>query len=210
MGEMVRANPTLRGAESYLWEFLFDTYATTQASAVRRQADIGERAASLGRLIFEMGNSSHLLTREWWISLWREGHDDTYWQRIAEDAWAKEFGGKVGVHLDPAIPIADLQSLQQGLRSTKEFVDRNVAHLDARSIATRKEPPTPTPPDAPTRRGADLTLNQVHDAIDLTGGLFRKYGNLITAASWGDLTPALQHDWEAVFRIPWIDEDANE
>jgi hypothetical protein len=51
-----------------------------------------------------------------------------------------------------------------------------------------------------------ITLNDVHDAIDLMGRLFQKYGNLLTAASWVDLTPVLQHDWEAVFRVPWIQD----
>jgi hypothetical protein len=41
----------------------------------------------------------------------------------------------------------------------------------------------------------------------LVGELFTKYGNLLTAASWHDLTPTLQHNWEAVFQIPWIEGD---
>jgi hypothetical protein len=44
------------------------------------------------------------------------------------------------------------------------------------------------------RRGSNLTPNEVHDAIDLIARLFRKYGNLLTAASSVDLTPTLQHD----------------
>jgi hypothetical protein len=37
--------------ESYWWEFMFDTYATTQAIAVRRQADRHPDAASLRNLV---------------------------------------------------------------------------------------------------------------------------------------------------------------
>ena len=55
--------------------------------------------------------------------------------------------------------------------------------------------------------GGDLpTLDEVHDAIDLIGELFKKYGHLLTGGGWASLTPVLQHDWEAVFRIPWITE----
>jgi hypothetical protein len=71
-------------------------------------------------------------------------------------------------------------------------------------IPSGEGPPTAAPPDAPTRRGSNLTLSEVHDAIDLIGRLFQRYGNALTAASWVALTPALQHDWETVFRIPWI------
>lgn len=40
--------------ESYWWEFMRDTYATTQAVAVRRQADTHKDVASLGKLIEEV------------------------------------------------------------------------------------------------------------------------------------------------------------
>lgn len=206
MEEIVNGNAGLKGTESYLWEFLFNTYAKTQAIAVRRQADTDDRVASLGRLILEVGETPALLTRDWWLSLWSENDDDPYWQQVAEGAWAEQYAGEAGEHLDPAIPAADLLELREGSRKVKEYVDRSVAHLDARMISSGDGPPTATPPDAPTRRGSELTLNEVHDAIDLIGRLFQKYGNLLTAASWVELTPALQHDWEAVFRIPWIQD----
>jgi hypothetical protein len=206
MEEIVNGNSAVKGTESYLWEFLFNTYAKTQAIAVRRQADTDDQVASLGRLILEVGETPTLLTRDWWLSLWSEDGDgdDPYWQRVAEDAWAEHYAGEVGDHLDPAIAAIDLVELREGSQTVKEYVDRNVAHLDARMISSSDGPPTATPPDAPTRRGSNLTLNEVHDAIDLIGRLFQKYGHLLTAASWAELTPVLQHDWEAVFRIPWI------
>jgi hypothetical protein len=204
MEEIVNSNPALKGTESYLWEFLFNTYSKTQAIAVRRQADTDDQVASLGRLILETGETPELLTRDWWLGLWSKDSDDPYWRRVAEDAWAEQYAGDVGNHLDPAIAAADLRELREGSRKVKEYVDRNVAHLDARMMSSGNGPPTATPPGAPSRRGSNLTLNEVHDAIDLIGRLFRKYGNLLTAASWVDLTPTLQHDWEAVFRTPWI------
>lgn len=204
MEEIVNANPALQATESYLWEFLFNTYAKTQAVAVRRQADTDGQAASLGRLISEVGDTPALLTRDWWRGLWTRNESDPYWERVAENAWAEQYGG--GDHVDPAIPVADLAELCEGSRKVKEYVDRNVAHLDARMIPGGDGPPTATPPDAPTRTGSNLTLNEVHDAIDLIGRLFQKYGNLLTAASWVGLTPTLQHDWEAVFRVPWIQQ----
>jgi len=204
MEAIVNDNPALKGTESYLWEFLFNIYAKTQAVAVRRQADIDDQAASLGRLILEVSETPELLTQSWWLGLWTRSQDDPHWQRVAETAWAEQYAGEVGDHLDPAIPTIDLAELRDRSQKVKDYVDRNVAHLDARMIVSDEEPPTATPPDAPTRRGGNLTLNEVHDAIDLIGRLFQKYGNLLTAASWVELTPVLQHDWEAVFRMPWI------
>ena len=62
MEEIVNGNPALNGTESYLWEFLFNTYAKTQAIAVRRQADTDDQVASLGRLVREVAES-HSETR---------------------------------------------------------------------------------------------------------------------------------------------------
>lgn len=204
MEEIARANPDLNGTPSYLWEFLFDIYAKAQAGAVRRQADTGEQAASLGRLICEMGETPTLLTRDWWLGLWSNSEDDPYWRNVAEKAWSEEFAGGIDDHLDPAIPRADLANLRDGSEKVRRYVDHNVAHLDARTVPNPDGPPTGTPPDAPARKGGELTLNEVHEAIDLIGTLFKKYGSLLTAAAWVELTPALQHDWEAVFRVPWI------
>lgn len=172
MEAIAQANPDLNGTPSYLCEFLFDIYTKAQAEAVRRQADIDDQAASLGRLIYEIGQTPTLLTRDWWLSLWSNNEGDPYWRQVAEKTWADQFGGAVGDCLDSAIPQADL---------------------------------TGAPPEAPTTTGEKLpTLDDVHDAIDLIGDLFKRYGNLPTAAAWVDLTPALQHDWEAVLRVPWI------
>jgi hypothetical protein len=169
---------------------------------------VDPQAASLGRLICEIGEASTVLTQEWWIGLWDgdEGNDP-HWRQRAEMAWADQFGGEVGAHLDPAIPVRDLAELRDGSQKVKDYVDRNVAHLDARMIPAEEGPPTEEPAEAPTRRGDNLTLNEVHDAIDLVGRLFCRYGNLLTAASWVDLTPTIQHDWEAVFRLPWMEDD---
>jgi hypothetical protein len=40
--------------------------------------------------------------------------------------------------------------------------------------------------------------------FDVVGHLFKKYGNLLTAADWVYLEPIPQHDWLAIFRVPWI------
>jgi hypothetical protein len=200
--QITNDNPALNGTESYMWEFMFDTYSRTQASAVRRQADTDPQVVSLGRLISEVAETPELITRDFWLGLWRQD-DDGDLRRLAERGWADQYAGGVGDHLDPAIPGGDLVKLRHGSKRVKEYVDQHVAHMDARTIGGRVEPP-----DAPTKTGGQLpTLSDVHDAIDLIGGLFTKYGNMLTASTWGELTPALQHDWEAVFRVPWIVSD---
>jgi hypothetical protein len=44
----------------------------------------------------------------------------------------------------------------------------------------------------------------VHEAIDVIGDLFTRYHNLLAANSHVELTPAIQHNWKAIFRVPWM------
>jgi hypothetical protein len=206
--EIVEANDRLRGTESYFWEFLFNVYTKDQASAIRRQTEAhDEDVASLARVIFEMRETPTLLTREWWVGLWSEPDDEeewTYWRARAVRGWDEQFGGDVGDHLDPSIPEADLDALLDESKKVRDYVDMHVAHFDARTIRRDGGQPEPEPEDAPTRKGAELpTLDDVHETIDLIGRLFTKYENLLTAATWAELTPTLQHNWEAIFETRW-------
>ena len=74
--------------DSYWWEFMRDTYGTTQAVAVRRQADTHRDAASLGKLIEEIRDDAARITREFWLGLWGKLDDpiDTYWSPQARSA----------------------------------------------------------------------------------------------------------------------------
>lgn len=177
--------------ESYWWEFMRDTYATTQAVAVRRQADTHPDVASLGKLIEEIRDDAGRLTRDFWLGLWSFEDDRFGLKRaMAEKAWEDHYGGSVGTHLDPAIPTADLDVLTTGAAEVKRYVDKHVAHAE------------------PVSAEVTLTLGEVHDAIDVIGDLFKKYYNLLTAVSYVELEPAIQDDWKAAFRVPWMRADA--
>lgn len=179
---MLAANSDL--PESYWWEFMSDTYATTQAVAVRRQADTMQGVASLGKLIEEISDDATRLTREVWMAL--NDDADPYWVGVAERNWTEHYGGRVHDHLDPAIAVADLDALRHAAASVRHYVDKHVAHAEA-------SPPAVT-----------LTLTEVHDTIDTIGHLFKKYAFLLTGKGWGSLDPAIQHPWQAAFTVPWM------
>src|SRR3954464_11882159 len=83
--------------DSYWWEFMVDTYAVTQAVAVRRQADMHKGVASLAKLIGEIRDEPTTITREFWMGLW--GSDDT---SLAERQWSRVYAGEVERHIDPS------------------------------------------------------------------------------------------------------------
>jgi hypothetical protein len=175
--------------DSYWWEFMQDTYGTTQAVAVRRQADTHPDVASLGKLIEEIRGDASRITREFWLGLWDVG-DDQIKRHVAERAWEEHYAGNVGAHLDAAIPTADLDALTEGAANVKRYVDKHVAHAEA------------------VPAGVTLTFEELHAAVDVIGDLFKKYSNLLTAGSYVQLEPVIQYDWKAAFTMPWLRADA--
>ena len=108
--------------------------------------------------------------------------------RYAEARFTETYGGGSGFHLDPAIPAADFDALTAAAAEVKNWVDRHVAHADASAVPA----------------SVTLTLQDIHDAIEVIGELFRSYYTLFTAADMPDLVPLLPPDWRAVFVEPWI------
>lgn len=180
---ILKANETL--PESYWWEFMGDTYAVTQAVALRRQVDTRRDVISLARLLMGIRKGVQLFSHEYFIS--RFDAEPTAVAR-GEQAWRETFAGKVGDHLDPAIPKADLAALQTAAEAAKDFVDDHLAHrsLDAQPALVT------------------VTLTELHYAIDVVGATYRKYFGLMTGAMLLRLTPVIQGDWQAVFRQPWM------
>lgn len=182
---MLADNPDL--PDSYWWEFMFETYAITQASAVRRQADSRTDVDSLMRLIMDLRRGAAALTKTWWVeTLWDPSHPIGRYE--AERQWGEDFGGGVIEHLDPAIPDADAADLTTAAEKVKRYVDENVAHT-AR---------------APKEPAASLQLADVHEAMETVDRLFRRYYGLLMCAGWMTTTPVELDDFYAPFRVPWM------
>jgi hypothetical protein len=49
-----------------------------------------------------------------------------------------------------------------------------------------------------------LRIGPLHDAMDNLFDVFKVVEVFVTGASTPDLRPIIQHDWEAVFRLPWL------
>lgn len=131
LAEVIKAHASL--PDSSFWQYHLDLYATTQAAAIRRQADLGPGVASLAKLLTEVSGDAGRITRQFWIGLWSDPSDKSFARR----QWDDVFGGTVGTHLDPAITTADLQRLQATSASVKTFVDKHIAHSDQGAKAAK-------------------------------------------------------------------------
>ncbi len=166
---------------SAFFDFLGETYATTQALAVRRQAERNLRGFSLGTLLHEIADDPSRLTRARYVAEFNPNQRDR-----GDEEFTRDFAGEAGDHLDPAIVHADIGALEVAVARIREYVDRHLAHHDHRGV---DELP----------RYEDLNT-----AIDAMGDLVGKYARLITGAGLGLIEPVPQYDWTAVFREPWI------
>jgi hypothetical protein len=168
---------------SYFFDYLGETYATAQMMAVRRQADLHPQGASLGKLLSEIADDPTRIGRKFYIEAW--GDDDSRPASAAFDS----FAGKGGEHIDPVMVRRDLASLSSTSESVSRYVNEYVAHRDARPTA------------------AVPTFEDLNATIDSIGRLYDKYNNVLTGgSSHGSLTPVIaDHDWKAVFRVPWIE-----
>jgi AbiU2 len=185
VNEILAANQTVSDIPSAFWDFHHENYATTQAIAVRRQADRDSRTCSLARLVEEMRNNAHRLTRDYFVGLWSPQADEIR-MRMAHAAF-DALAGEIGGHLDPAIPGADLAALRSDSARVRVYVNEHVAHDMAE----------PTAAELPT-------FEHLHSAIESVGEIFKKYANVLTAGTYVALEPVMQDDWKAVFRRPWL------
>jgi hypothetical protein len=106
---ILEQNPHL--PESYWWEFMLDTYGTTQvvarATPGRPRADV----VSLARLIAKIRDDIDRLTKEWWLGL--SGAPPHPMRFETERQWAEHFGRSLGDHRDPAIPTTEQKTEQR-------------------------------------------------------------------------------------------------
>lgn len=185
LGDMLSTNPRVANMASTFWEWMRETYATTQAIGIRRQADRDPRACSLARLIQEMRDDAPRLTRAYFLSLWSQ-QEDEWMMRLAEEAF-DQLAGEGGDHLNPEVPRADLASLRSDAAKMARYVNEHVAHDTAE----------PTMTELPT-------FEHMNDALDALGTMFKKYANVLTAGTYVTLEPVIQDDWKAIFRQPWL------
>lgn len=150
--EILVANGTL--PDSYWWEFMTDTYATTQTTAVRRQLDRRADVASLWRLLDEVRRFRQSLSREFWFGLWADA-DPHLRDVLAQRNWDEFAGG--GDYIDAELVAADQEALEAALGEVKKYVDEHVAHT--------KWTANPVDPEEASAE-VTLTLEHVHQAVD--------------------------------------------
>lgn len=164
---------------SYIFTYLSETYATTQAIAVRRQTDTDPRTASLWRLLREIGRAPQVITRKFYVAEWGEGGPNA---SEGFDSYAKP----KAKYIDGKRVKNDRRALETTAKAVKRYVDQYVAHAEAN----------------PTAEIA--TFNDLNASMDLAIKLYKRYYGLLFPGVY-ETSPEIGHEWKAVFRVPWIE-----
>lgn len=177
---IIQANPKIQLASSF-YEWMGNTYATTQVIGVRRQLDRDPGSISFARLLGEVAANPHVVSRERYVALYKT---------MPRDLGNKDFDRLAGAgvpHIDPAVPTGELTKLEALATRIKKYANKRIAHFDKSDFK------------------ALPTYAELDECLDYLEELLKRYLLLFRAQAYAAIVPVWQYDWKQVFRRPWIE-----
>jgi len=180
VAKMIDANPKIQ-QHSAFYEWLAAVWADSGLMATRRQVDRDKRSVSLERLLTDILDHPHVLSRQRFVSL--------YAPEMQQFAHARFdlLVANGATHIDPGAVQGELKALRDGTGEVTRYGTKRVAHFDETALA--KVP----------------TFKELDDALDLIMKLFVRYLRLLRGLDYKE--PVWTYDWKAIFREPWIPSD---
>jgi AbiU2 len=181
---ILQANPRLWRDNNSFYVWMASNYEDSILMAVRRQVDADKQSISLARLLEEIIEYPHVLSRERFIGQ-VIGHN-LPGSEDQVNGMFDHLAGSGANHINADAVRADLSNLQAHTASIKRYTNKRVVHFDAKG-----------PKDS-------LTVLQVHDALDYLNALREKYMILLRAEKYEEPQLADEETWKDIFREPWI------
>jgi hypothetical protein len=166
-------------------------YATTQATAVRRQLDHDPRSVSLWGLLDDIARNPQVASRQRHVARWLEGGPDGQLEAEGHDSFDLFAGGRDQDQIDPDLVRVDIAELEAAASAVREYTNKAIAHTD---VGAHQVP----------------TFVELNAAIDQIGVLAQKYASLLKAEMIWQVEPVIQYDWKAPFRKAWLLPEADE
>jgi AbiU2 len=189
VGAILRANLRLRRENNSFYMWMAKIFEDSILMAVRRQVDPHTRSISLARLLKEISDCPHILSRERFVA-----QVVTHYSSKSEGAAHSEFDRLVAPgadHINSDTVQAELADLLERTKGIKEYTNKRVAHVDAKG-----------PKDSPI-------VLEIHDVLNHLYVLRAKYMDLLRWERYAEpplAEPQLQDEetWKSIFREPWI------
>jgi hypothetical protein len=188
VAEMVRENEQVQ-QHSLFHEVFSLNYAHSVLMYLRRQ--VQPAGVSMHRLLRDLKEHHSLVTRDWYVHLYTDGKNGLlreHAERSANSVFSRYCACSEDDEdmLDPSLVQEDIDRLQDIRESICDFVNWRVAH------AVMNEPE-----QVPT-------YEQLDEWADTLEVQFKKYLLLLQGSGMNGLMPVINHDWRAIFRVPWL------
>lgn len=190
---IIRSNPRLMQTRSHFFEWMGDVFVASAASAVRRQVDAHKDSICLRRLLKEMIDYPHVVTRDRYLGVCGSPPPGEPLREMNDHAF-DEWAGVGGNHIDADYVRQDLQMLLDTCDGIRNYVNKRVAHYDKDGIT-----PTMMP-----------TFQDLEDACTLIERLTQKYHLIFTGIWLGQVRPTIAYPWTDIFQFAWIPAPSSE
>jgi len=186
---IVESNKKIQ-SPALLHNWIADNYVAKVTTGIIRITGHHRGTISLYWLIKGIENNPDAITREYFVSQWK---DEFLKKMGTADSTFDEFA-KVGEQLiDPERLARDIEKLDKGMGLVKDFRDQWVAHFDEKRKIDRM----------PTFRDLDK-------ALDIIDEVWCKYRLLLERCAPDTRKPSVAVDWEEPLRYQWIEEQGDE
>lgn len=166
-------------------QFVARGYVANVAAAVRRHSRSQRDAITLTGILEQMEKCAPQLTFDFFLKRFPGGGDDHFTQRATFKYVSQD--SRVA---SQAVIRHDIEELQRLTARVEAFVDKEVAHLDRKGLAT------------------PATFNDLDDALDALDRMACKYLTLLTGPYRDTLAGPIQEPWEEIFTAPLIEPTA--
>jgi len=180
-------NQRLSEEGGFLFNTIAETYVDSALMLIRREWDLQNSTENLRNLLDDIGSHPEVLTRARYLAKWGSDQGDMANRSFDTFSPIRILGAPERDHIDPLMVRADLDRGRTDAEQLRGYAERTRAHR------------TPM-------RGVDpsFTFADLHNAIDDTRAIIKKYYAMLTQKVITEWEPVEQFDLIAPFLDPWV------
>jgi hypothetical protein len=182
--KIMKANKKIQ-SPALFYRWIKDNYAARVAIGIRRLVDSDKRAISLYRLIEDISQNRHAITRNYYIGRYRN-------KRSIKDGLADKdfnnFANKGELLINEKKLDRDMKGLKRETERIKIFANKWVAHYDLKHRIRRMP-----------------TFEDVEKAMKVIDDIRMKYHLLLTRSCMRTCKPIIPYDCKEPLRHAWIE-----
>jgi hypothetical protein len=179
---MFEENAQLQACGGNIWRWLSGMYGRDMVLAVAREADRNGEVINLRQLLHQMSKRPKVVSRKRFIKKLDLSEAQSFLIPINENWFTKNIGA--GAYADVAMIKKDINRLEKKCKRVMKFRHKVVAHRSSEA-----------PP---------LTIKDIHEAMEVTEEMMKKYLLLFTGKALLQATPTPQYEYLKAFTLAWM------